>query len=128
MAGMLEANDVANLVQCLQIAGAAWGRDPENYRLWGALNLTMCMWLWRRLVLDQNRTSGLRRVALSPAQFKKCMMRVSASEDYVDWLQRRLLSDRDRAPCFRRLCGLFVASLKQEGVEKPAMPKPAWVA
>jgi hypothetical protein len=125
MVDSLEANDIGQLITFLQTAEAAWGRDPEHYRLWGNLNLTMCMWLWRRLVLDTERGT-LRRVVLTAAQFKKCLMRVSATGDYIDWLQGRNMSDRDRSPCYRRLSGIFVQSIKDDGVDKPLMPKPAW--
>ena len=53
-------------------------------------------------------------------------MRVSAEPDYVDWLNRRTMSDRDRSPCYTRLCSIFVACLKDEGMTKLAMPRPAW--
>ncbi len=127
IAASLDANEAGSLITFLQIAEAAWGRDPENNRLWGGLNLTMCMWLWRRLVLDRERAT-LKRVRLNEAQFKKCLMRTSASGDYVDWLHGRQIGDRDRSPCYARLCGLFVSCLRDAGMEKVAMPKPAWAS
>lgn len=119
-----------NLVAFLSIARAAWGADAEYFRLWGNLNLTVCMWLYRRLVMDRDR--GVRRyVVLSPDQFRKCLMAASAAPDYLDWLTGRLMGDRDRSPCFMRLKGIFQNRLRQDSrdpTKKPMMPAPGWVS
>jgi hypothetical protein len=31
----------------------AFSRDPEYARMWGALNLAICAWLYRRMVISQ---------------------------------------------------------------------------
>lgn len=121
----MEDDSTAHLVRFLQIAYAAWGSDKEYYRLWGILNLTMCMWLYRRLVLD--RTRGVKRhVTLSDAQFRQCMMAVSADSQYVDFLHRRNLSDRDRTPTYRHLRRIITARLKSDGHANVLMPSPEW--
>lgn len=87
------------------------------------------MWLWRRLVLEEER--GVKRfVRLTPEQFKKCLMSVSASSDYNDWLRGRVMGDRDRSPCYARLKAIFVARLQDESRDKkkPMMPLPAWAS
>lgn len=124
----LSAVEAQELVRFLNIARSAWGDDPQNYRLWTALNLCLCMWLYRKLVLDKER--GVKRyVVLNPDLFKKCLLSVAASGDYVDWLVGRSLSERDRAPCYMRLKGLFVSRLRMElHTDKVQMPQPAWGA
>jgi hypothetical protein len=123
----LTPEETAEIVRFLLVARAAWGADPENYRLWGALNLTLSMWLWRQLVLDRKR--GLRRyVVLSPKQFERCLMAASASKSYVDWLLGRQMRERDRSPCYMRLKAIFIQRLREDSDtdKKPLLPLPAW--
>lgn len=127
MANAIEEHGVEDLILFLKTAHAAWGRDPENYRLWGNLNLALSMWLWRRLVHDTDRTTQ-RYVKLNVAQFKQCLMTVSANSDYVDWLQGRLLNDRDRSPAFMRIKQMFIRRLIDEGWKSPQLPKPVWAS
>lgn len=122
----LDFDNVSNLVAFLGTAHAAWGRDPEYFRLWGSLNLTMCMWMWRRLVIDRDRSGGKRYAVLSVSDFKQCLMSVSADGDYLVWLPGRNMSDRDRSPCYMRLKAIFVRRLSAENKKKVLLPAPAW--
>lgn len=123
----MDEASTGHMIKFLQLARIAWGRDPEYFRLWSNLNLTICMWLWRRLVLDKER--GVKRaIVLSEAQFKQCLMSVSADPNYVDWLHRRVLSDRDRGPAYAKLRTIFSRRLISEGVVRPMLPSPAWVS
>ena len=72
IAESIDGESLQNLLAFLQTTHAAWGRDPEYFRLWSSLNLTICMWLYRRLVLDRNTTN--RRV--SPAQHRAVQTRL----------------------------------------------------
>jgi hypothetical protein len=114
------------LIHFLKIAHASWGRDPEYYRLWATLNLCMTMWMWRRIVL--HRAGGQQRyTTLTVNQFKQCMMSMSASPDYIDWLQGRSMGDRDRSPCYNKIKTLFTRRLAQEGYSmRPKFPQPGW--
>jgi hypothetical protein len=105
-------------------AHSAWGRDKQYFRLWNNLNLTMCMYLYRNLVLQPKG-----RAPLSQEMFRKCLMSVSACGQYLDWLQGRNMSDRDRSPCYKRLKQIFVTRLMQEFNGKLyKLPAPDWVA
>lgn len=126
LARTLDGESTQHLTTFLLTAHAAWGRDPEYYRLWGALNLTICMWMWRRLVLDRDRVGNKRYAVLSIAEFKQCLMSVSADGDYISWLPGRMMSDRDRSPCYARLKALFVRRLSNGGAKKVVFPQPAW--
>lgn len=117
--------EVTSLCKFLHVAHAAWGRDPSYGRLWGGLNIGLCMWMYRRLVLEVDRT-GKRAVILNTEQFKKCLMSVSADSEYIDWLSGRTLSDHHRMPCYRRLRAIFAARLKEDGIDAPKFPKEAW--
>lgn len=113
------------LLKFIDMAIEGWGRDHEYARLWSALNLTMCMWLWRHLVLTKER--GVKRfVNLNPAQFKRAMMVLSAEHNYLDWLMGRTMSERDRSPCYNRIKAMFVKRLEEEFGGKVKLPSPAW--
>ncbi len=122
----LTAAEAQHLSRFLNLAHAAWGSDPQNFRLWTSVNLCICMWMYRKLVMDTER--GVKRyVVLNPDLFKKCLMSVAASSDYVDWLVGRALSERDRGPCYLRLKGLFIQRLRIElHTPKVMLPQPAW--
>lgn len=128
IATSIDDASVSNLIAFLSTAYAAWGRDPEYYRLWGNLNLTLCMWLWRKLVLERER--GVKRyVVLNAAQFKNCLMSLSADSDYLSYLVGRVLNERDRSPCYNKIKMLFAKRLRHDAPNtKPLLPQPAWSA
>jgi hypothetical protein len=107
----------------LLAAHTAWGSDRQYHRLWSNLNLVMCMYLYRKLVLEPNP----RRPPLPIEMFRKCLMSVSANTSYCDWLQGRSISERDRSPCYRRLKTIFADRLAIEYHGKIfKLPKPEW--
>lgn len=129
LAQSLDQVSIQNLIAFLSTAHAAWGRDPEYFRLWGNLNLTLCMWLWNKLVIDRDRFGNKKYVVLTIPDFKKCLMAASADADYLAYLIGRNLSDRDRSPCFGRLKSIFIRRLASEnGGKKPIFPAPAWAS
>lgn len=116
--------DEANwLCDFMILAHEGFGRDEEYARLWGALNLILCMWLYRRLVLTQYSAKSPR---LSKDLFKKCLMSLSANTAYVDWLLGRKMGERDRAPAYARVKTLFAQRLEAELHRKVLLPQPAW--
>lgn len=127
MATQLTTEDAEQIIKFMQVAFSAWGKDMENARMWAALNMTMCMWLWRVLVLDRDRSGSRRYAVLSVEQFQHCLMAASADGDYAAWLAGRNMAERDRAPCYRRLRGIFLARLQKDMAGKTKMPQPAWM-
>lgn len=125
LAEALTDDDAHRIVDFLGTVYGAWGRDAEYNRLWAALNLTLCAWIWRRTVIGKYKAVT---IALTREQFHHCAMRVSASSQYLDWLGGRKLGERDRSPCFQRLRQIFTASLREEGVvaKKLRFPDPPW--
>lgn len=117
------------LIRFLTCAQAAWGRDPEYLRLWGALNLTLCMWLYRRLVLDRDRRGNKRHLLLNIKQFKSCLSSLSADESYLEYLVGRTLSDLHRSPCYGKIRTLWGRRLRQD---EPSLvvkfPSAAWAS
>lgn len=128
LAEVLDQDKVQDLIQFAITAEAAWGRDPEYYRLWSTLNMTLCMWIWRRMVKDQDRSSLSRHTRLNIKQFKTALMGLSAKSDYLDWLQGRQLSDRDRGPAYTRIKKIMGAALTTEVKGKVVFPSTAWTS
>jgi hypothetical protein len=128
MAQGMTMTDAEECCQFLNVARAAWGADLENARLWSNLNLSVCMWLWRSLVLGARQNVSKRTVVLNADQFKRCLMMVSSQRDYIDWLVGRNMNERDRAPCYARVKQLFVARLRLDKMDNVKMPQPSWAS
>lgn len=116
-------DETENLVSALLVIEKAWGRDHEYARLWSALNLTICFWVWRRTVVTQYSPNTLR---LTKDMFGKCMMSLSASSAYIDWLLGRHLSERDRSPAYAKIKTIIAKRVEAETGKKPRLPQPAW--
>ncbi len=117
---MDEADECCHFLAC---AIAAWGRDLNYGKLWLNLNLVLCMWLYRRLVVSpySSRTQRLTR-----DEFTKCLMQLSADGNYLDWLVGRQVSQRDVSPAYSRIKAMFAARIQSETGRKPLLPSPAW--
>lgn len=126
VAESLDPKEFDHLIDFLNLCLGAFGRDQQYARLWGSLNLLMCMWIFRRLVLHPELLNSTKSALLSRELFKKCLMSMSASSDYVDWLVGRNTSERDRAPAYARIKSIFAARLFQETGKKVSLPQPAW--
>lgn len=123
MAKALAEDDVRHITGFLKIAIEAFGRDQESFRLWSGLNMVMCMWAYRNMVLRQYSPKVPR---LDRDLFKKCLMSLSADANYVDWLLGRKLGERDRSPCYTRMKLIFAKRLGVELGKKVMMPQPVW--
>lgn len=129
LAQSMDQSSLQHLISFLATAHSAWGRDPEYHRLWGNLNLALCMWMWNRLVIDRDRFGSKRYAVLTMTDFKKCLMSVSADGDFLSWLPGRNLSDRDRSPCYSRLKSIFSKRLAEESKgKKVQLPSPPWAS
>jgi hypothetical protein len=125
LAETLSEKDYDEMIDFLALTVAAFGRDQQYHRLWSNLNMTLCAWLYRRLVLHPEMSSA-KVTAMTKELFKKCMMSVSASADYIDWLVGRNTGERDRGPAYARLKSIFVTRLWSETGKKPrSRPGPA---
>lgn len=118
----------AQLKIFMTMAFEAWGRDDATKRLWGALNLSLCMWLWRRLVLDTDRRGNRRYLVLRTEQFRQCLMSLGATASYTDWLEGRVLGDRDRPAAYQRIKQIFQRRLLESKTAKDKIkfPNTAW--
>jgi hypothetical protein len=129
-ASEITVKETEHFIHFMTIASTAWGADPEYGRLWSNLNLLICMWLWRRLVLDIQRggsRAGKKYAVLSTDEFRRCLMSVSSNRLYIDWLLGRI-NDRDRSPCYGRLKKIFAERMHQDGWDRPLLPAPPWAS
>lgn len=106
----------------LVLAEKAWGSDPEYARLWTALNLGLCMWLYRRTVIAPKHE----KVRLSPNAFRIGMSALSVSSDYLDWLVGRKLGEGHRSPAYGRIKTLVARRLGTETGKRVQLPSPDW--
>jgi hypothetical protein len=83
--------------------------------LWGSLNVTMCMYLYRILCLNGR---------LPKEMFGKCLMSVSADQRYRDWILGRHLCESERLPTYQNLKKIFDLRLMHEYHGKPPVKLP----
>lgn len=123
LAKMLTDEDSRRLVTFMDLAYTAWGADKEYMRLWGGLNLMLCMWTYRRIMVSK---WGPRTVLVGADQFRRCLMALSANTAYLDWLVGRTTGERDRSPAYARLRTLFASRIEADTGRKYYMPSPPW--
>jgi hypothetical protein len=116
-------DEVRDLLRFLKLAIAGWGKDAEYQRLWSGLNLCLCMWLFRRVVLQTHST---RHVRLTDAEFGRTLPALSADQNYLDWLVGRNTGDRDRSPGYSRITITLGKRLTEITGKKTIWPRPDW--
>lgn len=125
MAKTFSTSDADELVSFLNSAMRAWGKDPEYFKLWGNLNLTLCMWIYKRVVL---RAWSAKSPRITKEVFGKLLTALSTDTAYLEWLHGRQMGDRDRSPGYRRIKQVFVKRLELELGRKVSFPAPEWVS
>lgn len=123
LAAVMTEENAEQLVAFLTVAYAAWKRDEEYLLLWRTLNLTLCMWLYRRTVIHAYSPNSTR---FTKEQFQKSLLALSADSGYLDYLVGRNLGDRDRSPTFGRIKAIITTRMEQETGAKIRLPQPAW--
>lgn len=127
---LLTDESTDQLIAFLTVCFDSWGYDKENFKLWGSLNVAICAWLYRRLVLRQglppHRRGGVDTVLLNHEHFRACLMALSANSQYVEWLRGRNMADRDRSPAYMRAKTIFQGRLGGMGYGRPYLPSPDW--
>jgi len=121
----ITGDDADLLSEFLNLAYSAWGRDAEYARLWSTLNLIICMWLFRRLVVASWSPNVPK---LTKEMFGKCLMALSADKHHIDWLHGRVFNSRDRSPCYTRIKAIFAKRIEEETGKRPRLPQPPWGA
>lgn len=125
LARTLSMEDADTCIDFLSLAYAAWGRDMVTSRLWANLNLTLCMWLYRRVVVASYSPNVPK---ITKDSFSKCLMSLAADATYPDWLLGRNNGQRDSSPAYKRIKEAFARRLEIETGKKPRLPQPAWAS
>jgi len=124
-ANSLTLVDCTHLTQFLKLVYTAWGHEFNNRRLWSTLNITLCMWLYRRMVMGMTNSLA-RSTKLTPEQFLLGLRGLAGSANYVEWLTNRSLHERERSPAYGRLRAIFVGVLNEALQRRILMPSPMW--
>lgn len=123
----LDDDETEVLTNFLGMCFCAWRRDMEYWPLWGSLNLVLCAWLYRRVVVGQAKAKNLSRsMKLDPDQFKRGMLALSASKEYVEYLVGRRVTERDRSPAYNKMKALIAQRYLLDTKQKLHLPGPAW--
>lgn len=126
VADQLDDAETDMAIEFLTVCYEAWRRDVEYSRLWGALNLSLCGWLWRHVVRAEMAKSKARSDRLTLDQFKRGMMALSAAQDYLEWLVGRSHAEINRAPGYNRVKTILAARYMQDQKSKLRLPSPSW--
>lgn len=126
-AGQLDDRETGELTRFLQICFQAWRREKEYQKLWSALNLCLCAWLYRRVVLGPAGKGTSRATKMTEQEFIRGMLALSADANYVDYLVGRNLGDKDRAPAYNRMKSILAKRYADDhGGTKLMLPQPTW--
>lgn len=122
----LRESEAEEIIHFLQTAHLAWGREPQMRPLWNGMNQTLCMWIWRRVVLHRPPSGSITQ--LEASAFQKCLEALSRHKEYLEWVYGKSnTSDNFRGPCYTRVVEIFIRALRTEGIVA-RLPQPAWAA
>jgi hypothetical protein len=123
----MDERDTDNAIEFASLAFSAWSRDREYFRLWGGANLSICMWIFRRMVLSESTSGTSRWTKLNKDQFRKGLLSLSAEPAYLDYLVGRNVGDRDRTPIYARVKTIMTKRMHDEIEGRIMFPQPPWV-
>lgn len=121
-----EAN---SLTIFLKLAFEAWGRDKEHKPLWTPMNMSLCLWFFRRMLKapSPNKDS---KGDVTQQQFSNIFFELLSNRRYRSLLQAnsggRLGDPEVRNPVLKELMRAIKRSLKRDKVRDYYMPDPSW--
>lgn len=124
VARRLTDEEATRMVEFFNRMRGAWGTEPEVAKLWSIINVTICSWLWRRIVLE--KAAHNKSVQVTAVQFAEAAMGLSADSQYMPWLIGRQMGERDRGPCYNRVKKIFVERLERILGRRVQLPAPPW--
>lgn len=118
---------VDDLVTFLGLCHRAWSSSPEYSSLWNPFNMTLCMWLYRRICLEVT-SKGLQ---VTNELFYLCLLSLTGNRDYLAWLAAAhggRSMNRDRNEGYRRITDSFRRTIQDSlGGKKCFLPVPTWM-
>ena len=127
LAKALTPEETHCLISFMRAAFKAWGRDKEFRPMWNALNLTICLWFFRRM--SKGELFCGRGTPISVAHFSQCLLALSLNPRYLTLISqkgRRIHAPETRNPICRELMKTFEQKLDAEGLTDVPLPKPNW--
>jgi len=122
----LDETETGHLIDFLGLCFESWHRDPEYGKLWGALNVTLCAWLYRRVVIGAPGKGQSRSMKVTPEEFRRGLLALSAANEYLEYLVGRRISDKDRSPAYNRLKLILQRRYQADKNIRLLLPSPAW--
>lgn len=119
----MDETELDQFTMFMKLCFNAWGDLVESARLWGGLNLALCMWLYQRTVIGRH---SARSAKLDDALFQKCLSTVGRDAEYYDWLRAKNTSEKSRSPAYDRLKKDFTKTIESETGGKVCLPQPDW--
>lgn len=125
MARELSEEESSGMVRFFSCGHQAWGGDRAYHKMWSSLNLIVCAWIYRRIVLS---AYSQKTEQIGDREFAACLMQLSADSTYGQWLVGRHLSSRDLGPAYLRVKNLFAIRLEHDSGRRHYLPQPAWAS
>ena len=111
----------------LNVAFKAWGRDKEYKLFWKHMNMSLCLWYFRRMLRGPSIKS---QGTVTLEQFHNIFLALLANNRYHAILKKhsggRMNDPETRDPVCKELRGTIKASLKRDGVKDYYLPKLEW--
>jgi len=74
--------ETEDMIRFYKMCYKVWGKDKENRRMWLNINVALCAWLYRRLVLGQKKIGRLS--SLTEEEFEYCLATLAANDIVKD--------------------------------------------
>jgi hypothetical protein len=123
---LVQAMDQSTAERCVEfatLAFRAWENNSEFGPLWGTVNLTLCIWLYRRMVLAPSTEVK----PMTREQFGRFLMALT-DDDYIEFLRGKQMTRNSRNAVMTRLETRLTTFLKKVDpkVRRPCLPKRDW--
>jgi hypothetical protein len=123
---LLDEEEANGAIDFATLCFGAWQRDNEYAKLWSGINMMLCAWLYRRLVMGQGVSSTSRWTRYTKEDFRRALMALSSEAMYLEFLVGRNVSGRDRSPAYSRIKTIIGRRYQQDHNKKPLHPQPSW--
>jgi len=114
--------EAEELAAALAVLYKSWGNTAGQESLWGGLNLSVCLWLYRRVVFEAATT---RNTTVTPDEFSVAMVGLT-DRVYLEWLRGKSTGPMFFPGTYDRIKSCLVAWLRSEGRTRIRLPSPSF--
>lgn len=129
LAKKLTVDDADHIVQFMTLCRDNFEFKKLSSGLWLHINLVLCLWLFRVLVLREVWEGGevYKVKHLTPRQFGVGLLGLKNDKYYLTLMRKKLNSSVDRKEAYQSIAKLFASNLRSCGVvSNPKLPRPQW--